>query len=98
MAQMIGEIIQVIGPVIDVSFEETGDKLPSIYEALEITRENGQKLIVGGDIILSINGVKFENSDESLLEISEVMQIKQENTPLEIVVFRAGKKVTLGRK
>jgi len=46
MAQMIGEIIQVIGPVIDVSFEETGDKLPSIYEALEITRENGQKLIV----------------------------------------------------
>ena len=46
MAQMIGEIIQVIGPVIDVSFEETGDKLPSIYEALEITRENGQKLII----------------------------------------------------
>jgi F-type H+-transporting ATPase subunit beta len=46
MAKIIGEIIQVIGPVIDVSFEETADKLPSIYEALEITRENGQKLIV----------------------------------------------------
>jgi len=46
MANMIGEIIQVIGPVIDVSFEETGDKLPSIYEALEIERENGQKLII----------------------------------------------------
>lgn len=59
---------------------------------------NGQKLIVGGDIILSINGVEFENSDESLLRISEVMQIKKDNTPLEIVVFRAGKKVTLGRK
>ena len=59
---------------------------------------NGEKLIVGGDIILSINGVKFENSDESLLEISEVMERKTENDPLEIVVFRAGKKVTLGRK
>ncbi len=42
--------------------------------------------------------MKFENSDESLLEISEVMERKTENDPLEIVVFRAGKKVTLGRK
>ncbi|MEA3463209.1 MAG: F0F1 ATP synthase subunit beta [Bacteroidota bacterium] len=46
MANMIGEIIQVIGPVIDVSFEETGDKLPSIYEALEIKRENSEKLVI----------------------------------------------------
>lgn len=46
MAKMIGKIIQVIGPVIDVSFEETGDQLPSIYEALEIKRDNGQKLII----------------------------------------------------
>ena len=59
---------------------------------------NGEKLIVGGDIILSINGVKFENSDQSLLDISKVLGIRGENTPLEIVVFRAGKKVTLGRK
>lgn len=59
---------------------------------------NGEKLIVGGDIILSINGVKFENSDQSLLEISKVLGIRGENTPLELVVFRAGKKVTLGRK
>ena len=46
MAKMIGKIIQVIGPVIDVSFEEIVDELPSIYEALEIERESGQKLIV----------------------------------------------------
>jgi len=46
MANMIGEIIQVIGPVVDVSFEETGDKLPSIYEALEIERDNNQKLVI----------------------------------------------------
>ncbi len=44
MAKIIGEIIQVIGPVIDVSFEETREKLPSIYEALEIEREDGQNL------------------------------------------------------
>ena len=59
---------------------------------------NGEKLIVGGDIILSINGIKFENTDESLVNIAKVMERKSENDPLEIVVFRAGKKVTLGRK
>ena len=59
---------------------------------------NGEKLIVGGDIILSINGVKFESTDESLVNIAKVMERKPENAPLEIVVFRAGKKVTLGRK
>lgn len=59
---------------------------------------NGEKFIGGGDIILSINGVEFENTDESLLQISKVMEIKTENDPIEVVVFRAGKKVTLGRK
>ena len=58
---------------------------------------NGEKLIVGGDIILSINGVEFENTDESLLEISKALEIKKENTSLKLVVLRAGKKVTLGR-
>ena len=46
MSNIIGKIIQVIGPVIDVSFEETGDKLPSIHEALEITRADGQTLVI----------------------------------------------------
>src|SRR6478735_9063243 len=31
-----GTIVQVIGPVVDVDFSESG-KLPAIYEALEIT-------------------------------------------------------------
>ncbi|MFH0759418.1 MAG: F0F1 ATP synthase subunit beta [Bacteroidota bacterium] len=46
MSTMIGKIIQVIGPVIDVSFEETGSQLPNIHEALEIERSDGTKLIV----------------------------------------------------
>jgi F-type H+/Na+-transporting ATPase subunit beta len=41
-----GKIIQVIGPVIDVSFDETGADLPNIHDALEIPRENGEKLII----------------------------------------------------
>ena len=38
-----GIVIQVIGPVIDVKFE---DKLPSIYNALHIPLGNGSKLTV----------------------------------------------------
>ena len=45
MANNIGKIVQIIGPVIDVTFDKTSD-LPQIYDALEITRPNGEKLIV----------------------------------------------------
>lgn len=40
-----GKITQVIGPVVDVSFEETR-KLPQILDALEITRQDGTKLVL----------------------------------------------------
>jgi len=41
----IGKITQIIGPVVDVSFEETG-KIPKIFNALEITNNDGTKLIL----------------------------------------------------
>jgi F-type H+-transporting ATPase subunit beta len=41
-----GEIIQIIGPVVDVSFEKCGGEMPSIHDALEIIRDNGTKLII----------------------------------------------------
>ncbi len=41
----IGKISQIIGPVVDVSF--SGDShLPKIYDALQITKENGQKIVL----------------------------------------------------
>jgi F-type H+-transporting ATPase subunit beta len=40
----IGKISRIIGPVIDVSFNE--GHLPKIYSALEITKDNGQKIIL----------------------------------------------------
>lgn len=46
MENNYGEIVQVIGPVVDVSFESTGAALPAINDALELTRDNGEKLIV----------------------------------------------------
>lgn len=46
MTKIIGSITQVIGPVVDVYFEEGGENLPKIHDALEVIRPNGQKLII----------------------------------------------------
>ena len=46
MANTTGYITQVIGPVVDVTFEQGGDALPKIHDALHIIRPNGQKLII----------------------------------------------------
>ncbi len=58
MANNIGKITQIVGAVLDVKFAEGG--LPEINHALEITRTNGQKLVVevaqhlGDDIVRCI--------------------------------------------
>ena len=46
MAQNTGKITQIIGPVVDVSFEALGSRLPNILDALQVTRANGQKVIL----------------------------------------------------
>ena len=44
MANNIGKITQIIGAVLDVKFGE--GQLPEINDALEITRDNGERLVV----------------------------------------------------
>jgi F-type H+-transporting ATPase subunit beta len=41
-----GKIVQVIGPVVDVAFDTKTNKLPNILDSLEITRSNGQRLVL----------------------------------------------------
>ncbi|MCE2816245.1 MAG: F0F1 ATP synthase subunit beta [Cryomorphaceae bacterium] len=45
MANAKGKIAQVIGPVVDVYFEDA-QALPKIYDALTVTRPNGQQVIL----------------------------------------------------
>ena len=46
MSEIItGKISQIIGPVIDVAFEQDV-KLPNIYDALEVVTDNGQSIIL----------------------------------------------------
>ncbi len=42
----IGKITQVIGPVVDVSFEAKDARLPQILDALTVTKENGQTIVL----------------------------------------------------
>ena len=59
MSQVKGKVSQVIGPVIDVTFDKDTE-LPKIMDALEITKEDGTKVIlevqshIGDDSVRSI--------------------------------------------
>jgi len=54
----IGEVKQVIGPVVDVSFTAEGSKLPEILNALEITRPNGDVIVLEVQKHLGENSVR----------------------------------------
>lgn len=45
MEQIKGKVSQVIGPVVDVTFENT-EKLPKIYDALEVVNDQGISIIL----------------------------------------------------
>ncbi len=59
MTKVSGKIAQIIGPVIDVEFA-SGAELPRIFDALEITKKDGSKIIlevqqhVGEDTVRTI--------------------------------------------
>ncbi|WP_339694045.1 F0F1 ATP synthase subunit beta [uncultured Roseivirga sp.] len=61
----IGKITQVIGPVVDVSFDAEGSKLPNILDALEVTKENGQKIVLECQQHLGENRVRTIAMDSS---------------------------------
>lgn len=46
MSKNIGVISQVIGPVVDVMFDNAGTEMPNLLDALEIKRDDGTILVV----------------------------------------------------
>ena len=46
MSNNTGKVSQIIGPVVDVVFDNNENVLPNIYDSLEITRSNGSKLVL----------------------------------------------------
>ena len=61
MSEKVGKVSQIIGPVVDVSFDTSTTELPNIYDSLEVTKEDGSNLVlevqshVGEDMVRTIS-------------------------------------------
>ncbi|MCI5823939.1 MAG: F0F1 ATP synthase subunit beta [Candidatus Gastranaerophilales bacterium] len=85
-----GVITQIIGPVIDVEFEQ--DNLPKIYDALNIYFENGEKVVLEVQQLLGENKVRTV-AMSSTDGLKRGMKVENTGEPIKIPV---GKNV-LGR-
>ena len=65
MSKNIGKIAQVIGPVVDVKFDAKDAQLPNIYDSLEITKENGTKVILECQQHIGENTVRAISMDST---------------------------------
>ncbi len=62
MSEIKGEISQVIGPVVDVSFDKDVE-LPNIYDALYVPKENGLKVVLEVQSHIGENTVRTVSMD-----------------------------------
>jgi F-type H+/Na+-transporting ATPase subunit beta len=66
MPQNIGKVIQVVGPVVDVSFEGESSTLPRILEAMIVSKTDGQKVVLECQQHIgekSIRAISMESTD-----------------------------------
>ena len=77
----IGQISQIIGPVVDVSFSQEGSNLPEILNALTIIRDNGESLVLecqkhlGED---SVRAIAMESTDG----LTRGMKVEDTGSPI----------------
>lgn len=64
MSVVKGKVIQVIGPVVDVSFDK-GVELPEIYNALEVQKSNGTKVVLEVQAHVGENAVRTISMDST---------------------------------
>ncbi|MFA5574990.1 MAG: F0F1 ATP synthase subunit beta [Brumimicrobium sp.] len=62
MSEIKGEVAQVIGPVVDVSFEK-GVELPKIYDALEVRKADGTVVVLEVQSHVGENAVRTISMD-----------------------------------
>ena len=64
MSNIQGKISQVIGPVVDVSFEK-GSELPSIFDALEVRKADGTRVVLEVQSHIGENSVRTVSMDST---------------------------------
>jgi len=81
MSENIGKISQIIGPVIDIIFEKSGQELPKIYDALEIIKDNNEKVIVECQQHIGENTIRAVAMD-STDGLKRGLQVKSTGNPI----------------
>ena len=76
-----GKISQIIGPVIDVVFDNSGEGLPKIYDALEIVKTNGDKMIIECQQHIGENTIRAVCMD-STDGLKRGMEVKATGNPI----------------
>ena len=64
MSKIQGKISQVIGPVVDVTFDK-GVSLPNIYDALEVSKADGTKVVLEVQSHVGENSVRAISMDST---------------------------------
>jgi len=69
-----GKISQIIGPVVDVAFDQEGSSLPKIYNSLHVTKDDGSRVVLEVQSHLGQNTVRAISMDstEGLVRGAEV--------------------------
>ena len=67
MAKTLGTVSQIIGPVVEVTFSGEDNALPKIYDSLEITKDDGNKLILEVQSHIGENTVRTVSMDSTCL-------------------------------
>ena len=60
-----GKISQIIGPVVDVAFDQEGSSLPKIYNSLHVTKDDGSKVVLEVQSHLGQNTVRAISMDST---------------------------------
>lgn len=91
LPQTSGLLVQRIatGSVFDKMGVKAGDTKVTLGQ---------QQLIIGGDIILAFNTIKYEVTDYTLLKIADFASSLEKNPEFEMTVLRGGKIITLRSK
>jgi F-type H+-transporting ATPase subunit beta len=82
MSSLKGKVSQVIGPVVDVVFEKEVE-LPNIYDALEVYKENGTRVVLEVQAHVGENSVRTISMD-STDGFTRGMEVLSTGTPIKM--------------
>ncbi len=85
MNELYGEVVQVIGPVVDVIFKVKNAELPRIHDALEIDRGDGRILVLECQQHIGENTIRTIAMD-STDGLCRGMKVKATGSPIKMPV------------